>query len=249
MGGIAILGGSGGLGIAITRRLARRYPVTIGYHSNERAATDLAGQLSGGPCPVRTAQVDVRDSDSVQDFMAKAASDSGGLDAVVSASGPAIPLCPLDEVSDDDFKRIYETDVLGSFHVIRHGTRTLKEFGGGSIVLLLTTAVKRTLDNDGMSGCPKTAVAGLLRQAAREVGPANIRLNGVAPGVIDIGIVHSSFQANPTAQGVIENCLNQTPLGRMGAPDDVAAMVDFLVSPDAAYVSGQIIAVDGGYSA
>jgi NAD(P)-dependent dehydrogenase (short-subunit alcohol dehydrogenase family) len=100
-----------------------------------------------------------------------------------------------------------------------------------------------------MSGAPKIAVAALMRQAAREAGPHNVRLNGVAPGVIDAGIVQSSFQVNDVAKSVIESCLRQTPLGRMGLPSDIAAAVDFLASPDANYVSGQILSVDGGYSA
>lgn len=249
MTGIAILGGSGGLGVAISERLARRTPITIGYHGNRDRAGELADRLSASGGTVAIAQVDNRDGESVREFFAKSASDWDGLDSIVCATGPAIPLCPLDEVSEDDFKRIYDTDVLGSFNVIKHGVEALKHGGGGSIVFLLTTAVGRTLENDGMSGAPKTAVAALMRQAAREAGPHNIRLNGVAPGVIDAGIVHSSFQVSETAKSVIESCLGQTPLGRMGAPSDVAAAVDFLASPEANYVSGQILAVDGGYSA
>ena len=249
MNGVAILGGSGGLGVAITERLARRMPVTIGYYSNRDKAAELADRLSANDGTVTIAQVDNRDGKSVREFFAKSVSDWGGLDSIVCATGPAIPLCPLDEVSEDDFKRIYDTDVLGSFNVIKHGVETLKRGGGGGIVFLLTTAVSRTLENDGMSGGPKAAVAALMRQAAREAGSSNVRLNGVAPGVIDAGIVHSSFQVSESAKAVIENCLRQTPLGRMGAPSDIAAAVDFLASADANYVSGQILSVDGGYSA
>lgn len=249
MTGIAILGGSGGLGVAISRRIGRRAPVTIGYRGNEPKAAELAASISEGGGSATIAQVDVCDGDSVRDFIAKASSDCGGLRAVVSATGPAIPLCALRDVSEEDFRRIYDTDVFGSFNVIRHAADALGRGGGGSIALLLTTAVGRTLENDGMSGGPKTAVAALMRQAAREVGSSNVRLNGVAPGVIDAGIVHSSFQVDDTAKAVIESCLHQTPLGRMGSPEDIAAAVDFLVSEDAAYISGQILAVDGGYSA
>lgn len=71
----------------------------------------------------------------------------------------------------------------------------------------------------------------------------------MAPGVIDAGIVHSSFEVDATAKSVIESCLNAPPLSRMGTPEEVAAVVDFLTSPDSSYVSGQIIGVDGGYSA
>jgi NAD(P)-dependent dehydrogenase (short-subunit alcohol dehydrogenase family) len=249
MSGVAILGGSGGLGVAISEKLAQRTPVTIGYHGNREKAAELADRLSSAGGSVAVAQVDSRDGESVREFLAKSAGDWGGLDSIVCATGPAIPLCPLSEVTEDEFKRIYDTDVLGSFNVIKNGVETLARGGGGSIVFLLTTAVGRTLENDGMSGAPKTAVAALMRQAAREAGPSNVRLNGVAPGVIDAGIVHSSFQVSEVAKSVIESCLRQTPLGRMGAPSDIAAAVDFLASPAANYISGQILSVDGGYSA
>jgi NAD(P)-dependent dehydrogenase (short-subunit alcohol dehydrogenase family) len=81
------------------------------------------------------------------------------------------------------------------------------------------------------------------------MGPHNIRCNGIAPGVIDAGIVHSSFEADPVAKAVVTDCLAKTPLGRMGQPEDIAAAVEFLTSADATYISGQILAIDGGYSA
>jgi 3-oxoacyl-[acyl-carrier protein] reductase len=126
----------------------------------------------------------------------------------------------------------------------------LKDTGGGSIVMFLTTAVLRTLENDGMSGCPKTAVGAMVRQVAREMGPHNVRCNGIAPAVIDAGIVHApEFADNAMAQGVIRSMVANTPLGRMGRPEEVSAVVDFLVSPGASYINGQIIGVDGGFSA
>lgn len=249
MKGIAVFGATGGLGEAIVRRLARRAPLTIGYRGNEQKAATLVGEINAAGGKAAAAQVDMTQGSSVQRFVEQASAHWGGLDAIVSATGPAIPLCPLSQVSEDDFRRIYQTDVFGSFNVLRHGAAALKAGGGGSIVVFLTTAVLRTLDNDGMSGCPKTAVAGLMRQTAREMGPANVRCNGVAPGVIDAGIVHSSFEIDQVAKDVITDCMNKTPLGRMGKPEEVAALVDFLVSPEAAYISGQIIGIDGAYSA
>lgn len=247
--GIAVLGGSGGLGTAVTRRLARRAPVTVGYRAGAQRAQDLANEITEARGRAVAAEVDVTNADSVKGFLREADAQWDGLAGIVSATGPSIPLCSLENVPEEDFKRIYETDVFGSFNVIKHGSALLGSSGGGAIVLFLTTAVTRTLENDGMSGGPKTAVAGLLRQAAREVGVSNVRLNGVSPGVIDAGIVLTSFEVDDVARSVIESCLSQTPLGRMGQPAEVAALVDFLTSSDASYISGQLIAVDGGYSA
>ncbi len=249
MGGIAILGGAGGLGAAVSRRLGPHTPLTIGYQGNAERAKALADELTAAGGQAAAAQVDITDTASVADFLSKAAAQWGKLDHIVQATGPAIPLCALKDVSEDDFKRIYATDVFGSFNVIKAGAAALAGTGGGSIVMFLTTAVGRTLENDGMSGGPKHAVAGLLRQAARECGKDNVRLNGISPGVIDAGIVHSSFVVDEVAMSVIQSCLAQTPLGRMGKPEEVASLVEYLVSEGAAYISGQLIAVDGGYAA
>lgn len=249
MKGIAILGATGGLGSAIVRQLAQRAPLALGYRGNHGRAAQAVEAVRAAGGKAQALQVDMTQPTSVQAFFEQASAAWGGLDAVVSCTGPAIPLRPMNEVSEDDFQRIYQTDVFGSFNVLRHGSRVLARSGGGAMVLFVTTAVLRTLENDGMSGGPKTAVAGLIRQFAREQGAANVRCNGVAPGVIDAGIVHSSFEADEVAKGVIADCMNKTPMGRMGQPEEVAALVDFLVSPGAAYINGQIIGIDGGYSA
>ncbi|MGQ0700473.1 MAG: SDR family NAD(P)-dependent oxidoreductase [Panacagrimonas sp.] len=249
MKGIAVLGATGGLGEAIVRRLAKRSPVTIGFRGNEQKAAKLVNEIEAAGGSAVATQVDMTQGASVKRFIEQAVAQWGGLDAIVSSTGPAIPLCPMSAVTEEDFRRIYETDVFGSFNVLKHGSAALKASGGGSMVLFVTTAVLRTLENDGMSGGPKTAVAGLVRQTAREMGSANVRCNAVAPGVIDAGIVHSSFEIDQVAKDVIADCMHKTPLGRMGTPEEIAALVDFLVSPEAAYISGQIIGIDGGYSA
>lgn len=247
--GIAILGAAGGLGETVAVRLATRAPLTLGYARNLAKVKAVAERISQAGGLAKILQVDMTDSASVQGFFAAASEAWNGLSAIVSATGPAIPLKPIADVSDEDFRRIYETDVFGSFNVLRHGCAELRSQGGGSIVLFLTAAVLRTIDNDGMSGCPKTGVAAMLRQFAREQGRYNIRCNGIAPGVIDAGIVLTSFEVDDVARAVITDALASTPLGRAGKPEEIAGVVDFLTSDDASYVSGQLIAVDGGLSA
>ncbi len=247
---IAILGATGGLGAAVVETLALRAPVYIGYARNRSKADELAATVAAAGGQAMVHQVDIREALSVAGFIAAAAGFADGLGAVVCATGPAIPLMPLTAVHDADFDRVYATDVRGAFNVLKHGGLALKAAGGGSIVMFLTTAVLRTLENDGMSGCPKSAVGALLRQMARELGPYNVRCNGIAPAVIDAGIVYApEFADNELAQGVIRTMVANTPLGRMGRPEEVSAVVDFLVSPGASYINGQIIGIDGGFSA
>jgi 3-oxoacyl-[acyl-carrier protein] reductase len=244
----AVIGGSGGLGAAICRVLAAEgWALRIGYHLGVDAAQQLVEAIRRDGGIADAQQVDVRDAGSVDAFLAPAS--GGELRAVINAVGPPIPLRPLTEVSPAEFRAIVETDVLGAFNVLTAAARRMAACGGGSIVQLLTTAVLRTLENDGMSGIPKTAIMGIVRQLARDVGAAGVRINAIAPGVIDAGIVHESFTADSVAQDVIRLCLERTPAGRMGRPEDVGALAAFLLRDSAAYINGQIIGIDGGYSA
>ena len=218
----------------------------IGWHQNQARAGELVDLVESAGGTAATKQVDLRDPESVDAFLDAAPSPLTG---VVNAIGPAIPLRPLVDVSADEFREIMEIDVNGAFNLLTAAARRLSAKGGGAIVQLLTTAVLRTLENDGMSGIPKTAIMGIVRQLAREVSQANVRVNAVAPGVIDAGIVHSSFTLDDMAKGVIELCLERTPMPRMGEPGEVAGLVEFLLSDAAGYISGQVIGVDGGYPA
>ena len=143
MKGIAIPGATGGSGEAIANRVAKRNPVSIGFARNKDKATALAAAVvkNGGAAGI--CAVNLRDGASVRNLIDSAARQWNGLEAIISATGPAIPLCPLSEVSEDDFRRIYDTDVFGAFNVLRHRSDVLKGMGGGSIVVLLTTAVRR----------------------------------------------------------------------------------------------------------
>ncbi len=247
---IAIAGGTGGLGTAICRELASRgYHIVVGYHSRREAAEQLAGSIEQAGGSASVAPVNLCDEQQVQGFLDHAGSLGAGLAGVVNASGPAIPLRPLTEISSAEFRRIMTADVEGAFNLLTAAGKLFAATGGGAILQLLTTAVLRTLENDAMSGIPKTAIMGIVRQLARELGPQNVRINGIAPGVIDAGIVHSSFTADPVAEAVIRDCLDKTPMPRMGRPEEVSALAAFLLSDQAGYINGQIIGIDGGYSA
>lgn len=247
---VAVAGGSGGLGAAICRHLAAQGDaVVIGYHSRPESAQALAEELQAAGGRSHILPVDLRDEASVGEFLTAAERWRAPLSGVVNAIGPAIPLRPLIDIGADEFQHIMQTDVSGAFNLLTAASRLFAARGGGAIVQLLTTAVLRTLENDGMSGIPKTAIMGIVRQLAREVTRQNVRVNAVAPGVIDAGIVHSSFTLDDTAKGVIDLCLERTPMPRLGQPREIAEVVSFLLGDGAGYMSGQIIGVDGGYSA
>jgi 3-oxoacyl-[acyl-carrier protein] reductase len=245
----AVIGATGGLGEAVLLRLASTRPVVIGYNRNADKAASLRERVVAGGGRAWAMQVDITRPESVAAFFGDADRHTGGVGHVVSVTGPPIPLCPLSEVSPEDFRRILDTDVMGTFNVLQQAIPLLRRNEGGSVTSFVTTAVLRTLENDGMSSVPKTAVAGLIKLAAREAGRWNVRCNAIAPGVIDAGIVHSSFVVSDTAKEVIADCMRKTPMARMGRPEEVAGLVEFLCSDSAGYINGQVIGIDGGYSA
>lgn len=246
--GVAILGATGGLGRAVAQRIARRAPVTLGYHAAAAKAEQLVRDIvaDGGRAEAR--RVDLTDEQSIQQFLGAAVSHWKGLGAVVTATGPALPLGNVSDISEADFRKTYETDVFGLFRVLKHGAATLKSQGGGAIVLTATTAALRVLEGDGMSAGPKGAAVLLMKQMAREIGAHNVRINAVGPGIIDAGAVHDVTEISQIGREVVGRCLERTPLGRMGRPEEFAALVDFLASEDASYITGQLVAIDGGYS-
>ncbi|KAJ9625989.1 hypothetical protein H2204_010288 [Knufia peltigerae] len=253
-----VFGASGGLGEATVVRVAQDYNVVVGYYRGESKAQKLVDGITKAGRKATALQVDMKDSESVRQFFMSAKQVWGRLDCIISATGPPITLGPLAEASPDHFKRVVETDIIGSFNIIKHGVPVLEPAAAAtagsdgsfpSILLFLTCAVQKTLDWDGLSFIPKMGVVGIVKQAARELGPKGIRVNGLAPGTINAGIVFDSFAADKYGAAVLENQGTQTPMGRRGEAHEIAEVAAFLVSPKASYVSGQIIGVDGGFSA
>jgi 3-oxoacyl-[acyl-carrier protein] reductase len=245
---IAVFGGSGRLGEAIIRRIAPGHRLRFAYFSKADEAERLVAELRAQGCDIDAAQVDVREADAVDRFLG-AAADGEGLSGVISANGARFPVLPLYETDEADFRRITEVDIFGTFHVMKSATRLMTAGGGGSIVILLTAAILRTAAFDGMSSIPKAAVAGMIRQLARDAGPLNVRCNGVAPGVVDTDKVADIAAMPPYTRRMVQSFVDDTPLGRFNNPETIAALVAFLVSDVAADISGQIIGADGGYSA
>jgi NAD(P)-dependent dehydrogenase (short-subunit alcohol dehydrogenase family) len=249
MAAIAIFGGSGGLGAAVARRLGREHPVVLGFRSNRDKADAVVAELARDGQRALAVAVDTGDAASVEAFLGRAAEFGGGLRGVVSAIGAPFPMCALTDGTEAEFRDVMETEVFGTFRILRATVPRLKAAGGGSILLFLTTAVLRTMDFDGFNSVPKAAIGMMIRHVAREAGADNVRINGIAPGVIDAGRTLDVSTLPPLIQQVVADAVRDTPLPRLGRPEEVGALASFLMSDGGAYVNGQIIGVDGGYSA
>ncbi|MDA8852014.1 SDR family oxidoreductase [Hyphomicrobiales bacterium] len=245
-GAAIVFGGSGGLGTGIVNLLAESgSDVAFSYHKNkESAEKNLSGIEKIGRSGL-IAGVDLLDMKNVQNFVNDAKEKFGRIHSVIFATGPFLHIMPVLEAKPEDVYKTIDTDIKGFYHVLRAVVPVLKEGGGGSITALTTAAIHKYISTDGLSSIPKAGVQHLCTAIAREEGHHGIRANCVAVGLIAVGL---SQEIDSPPGGILDQWMNQVPLGRAGDPKELFDAVVFLASDNAGYISGQSLPVDGGYS-
>ena len=207
-------------------------------------AVTATGEV-GGEGSLAFVVADVTDEDAVASAVAAAEDRTGGpLGAVVACAGGSDSLGSVADLDLDAWQRTIDLNLTGTYRVLKHGARSLVRGGGGSFVAISSIAALVSHPWFGAYGPAKAAINMLCRQAADELGPSNVRVNSVCPGLIDTELVALVTGPGP----VLDSYLDNTPLGRIGHTDDVANLVRFLVGPESTWLTGQVIAIDGGQS-
>lgn len=235
-----VTGASRGIGRAVAIRLAAMGAfVCLNYKSNEAAATEALDSIRQAGGQGVLAPFDVSKSLEVREGIDRITKDQGRLDILVNNAGVTLNALFV-RTGDSDWDTLMDTNLRGTFNCCRTALRSMQRQRWGRIVNMVSVVAEGGNAGQACYGASKAGILGLTRSLAAEVGSRNICVNAVAPGFIETDMTADLDEKN-RAQS-----LRQIPLGRMGLPGDVAGAVAFLVSPDADYITGQVIRVNGG---
>lgn len=235
-----VTGGSRGIGRAIALQLAAQgADVAVNYRGNAAAAQAVVEQIEGMGRRAIAVQADVADSEAVQAMVKTVSQALGGPHIVVNNAGITRDTL-LMRMKESDWNEVLDTNLKGAFNVIKAVQRPMMKGRYGRIVNI--TSIAGVSGNAGQANyaSAKAGLIGLTKSVAKELGSRNITCNAVAPGFIPTDLTADLSGA------LIAQAVELTPLGRLGTVDDIAQAVTFLASDAAAFITGQVLKVDGG---
>jgi 3-oxoacyl-[acyl-carrier protein] reductase len=226
-----VTGASKGIGRAVAQSLAEAgAKIVVGYRSGAEEAEALAAEIGG-----RAVQADVSDADEARRLVEEA----GDVDILVNNAGVTRDGL-IARMPDDDWRTVLETNLSSVFYTCRAVARPMMKRRGGAIVNV--SSIVGLHGNPGQTNysASKAGIIGFTKALARELGPRGVRANVVAPGYVTTQL--TTVLPEELQQAMLDN----TPLGRLGDPEDVAGAVRFLCSDEAAFITGEVLLVDGG---
>lgn len=247
---VAITAGGGGIGLCIARALAAQ-GARLALCDVDRTSLDAAAAETGA----EVAEIcDVADDNAVARFFGRIGDRMGGLDALVNNAGIAGPTGGVDEISPADWRRCLDVCLTGQFLCTHHAVPMIRTAGGGAIVNISSAAGRFGYAFRTPYASAKWGVIGFTQSLAKELGPANIRVNAILPGIIEGPRMEGVIAARAAQTGVSHDemkaaYLSRISLRRMTPPEDVADMAAFLISDAGRNLSGQSFPVDGNVEA
>ena len=235
-----VTGASRGIGRAIALRLsADGAKVALNFSSNIAKAEEVKSEIEASGGEAMLVQGDVSNFAVVTELVKKVVDTWGRLDILVNNAGITRDNLLL-KMSEDDFDKVIATNLKGVFNCTKAVTKLMMKQRGGRIVNMSSVVGLKGNISQTNYAAAKAGIIGFTKSAARELASRNVTVNAVAPGFIDTDMTAE------LSEKIKEVMLQEIPAGRMGTPEDVANAVAFLVSDQAAYITGQVLSVDGG---
>lgn len=236
-----ITGSSRGIGRAEAIKLAHDgYAVCVNCVEREDKAQELVDMLRSNGCETMWYKANVADSTAVKQMVAAIEEKLGAVTLLVNNAGIA-KQCLFQDMTEDYWRHIFDVNLNGAFNTIQAVLPHMLHEHSGCIINTSSIWGQHGASCEVAYSATKHAIIGLTRSLAQELAPTNIRVNCVAPGVIDTDMVQ--VLGTETLAALAED----TPAGRLGRPEDIAAVVSFLASDAASFITGQVITSDGGF--
>ena len=242
---VLITGGLTGIGRATALAFAREGAIVMIAGRREEASTELLKQLRAFGAEAEFIKADVRKDDDVRTMIDQTVARFGRLDVAVNNAGTEGVPGPVTAQTPESYAATFDTNVLGTLLSMKHELRVMQAQGHGSIINISSTYGHEGAAGASVYAASKHAVEGLTKSAALEGAKSGVRINAVAPGPTDTGMLNR-FTGSSERKAALTKTV---PLGRVGDPAEIAHAAIFLASDNASFITGQILAADGGKSA
>ena len=240
----AIIGAAAGIGAAVARGCARQGALVHCLDLDAAGARAAAERIVAEGGEATGAALDMRDGAAVEAALAALADQRGRLDVVVATPGINVRK-PILDYADDEFDRVVGLNLKGSFHVIRAAGRVMRAQRSGSIVLFSSIRAQVVEPGQSVYAATKAGIVQLVRTAAAELGPFGVRVNAVAPGVVETPLT-APIRNDPAWHAAYAD---KSVLGRWASAEEMVGPTIFLASDASSYVTGSLLFVDGGWTA